>query len=190
MLRRAGFLWPDGNTLRRRADRVESAIVAGLLVFLLLAAPAAALVTGSLADHADRAEVRTEQTWHRVTASLTTRGVQQLQAAATGWVVLSVEAHWTAGGREHTGWIPVSPAARRTDTAPVWVSPAGTPTGPPGAAQTLHLAVALAALAGALLAGGLVFLAGVAARMAMNRRRMEGWEIAWRAVGPEWSRQL
>jgi hypothetical protein len=72
----------------------------------------------------------------------------------------------------------------------VWVNAAGTPTGPPSALSNLHLAVVLAGVAGALLAGCLVFLAGLAARFALNRQRIVGWERAWQTVGPAWSRQL
>jgi hypothetical protein len=190
MYRRAGFLWPDGNMLRRRADRIESAIMAGLLAVLLLAAPAAAYAAGSLADHAARGQARAEQAWHQVTATLTSRGGQQMERSPVGWSMLSAPARWTADGQVHTGWVPVDPTAPRARTVRLWVNAAGMPSGPPGARSTLRLAVALAGLGGALLTGFLLFLAGVAARAALNRRRMTSWERAWQAVGPRWSRQL
>jgi hypothetical protein len=34
-----------------------------------------------------------------------------------------------------------------------------------------------------------MFLAGVATRLVLNRRRMADWDRAWRAIGPQWSRQ-
>jgi hypothetical protein len=70
------------------------------------------------------------------------------------------------------------------------VNAAGIPTGPPGARSTLRLAVALAGLGGALVTGFLLFLAGLAARVALDRRRMMSWEQAWQTIGPRWSRQL
>lgn len=190
MQRRAGFLWPDANTLRRRADRIESAVTAALLAVMLLTAPAAAFAAGSLADHATRGEARVEQTWHQVTATLEGRGTQHLKSSTSGWTVLSARARWTAGGRVHTGWIPVDPVTPQIRTARVWVNPAGALTGPPGALSNLRLAVALAGLGGVLVIAGLLFLAGLATRIALNRKRMTGWERAWQTVGPQWSRQL
>ena len=190
MYRRAGFLWPDGNTLRRRADRIESAIMAGLIAVLLLVAPAAAFAAGSLADHAARGQATAEQAWHQVTATLTSRGARQMESSPAGWSMLSAPARWTADGQVHTGWVPVDPTAPHARTVQMWVNAAGTPTGPPGARSTLRLAVALAALGGVLVTGFLLFLAGLAARVALNRQRLAGWEQAWRAVGPRWSRQL
>jgi hypothetical protein len=190
MLRRAVFLWPDANTLRRRADRIESAILMGLLAVLLLAAPAAAFAAGSTADHAAQGAVRAEQSWHQVTATLASHGPEQMESSPSGLTLLSVPARWTAAGRAHAGWIPVDPTAPRSTTAELWVDAAGLPTGPPGARSSLPLVVGLAALGGAALAGSLVLLAASLARLALNRQRMTGWETAWRAVGPEWSRQL
>jgi hypothetical protein len=190
MLRRAGILWPDGNSLRRRADRIESVIMAGLLAVLLLAVPAAAFAAGSLADHATRGEARAEQTWHQVTATFTSHGTPRLEPSASGMSLPSARARWTDGGQVRTGWVPVDPTAPHAQTAVVWVNAAGAPTGTPAALSALHLAVALAGLAGALLAGFLVFLAGVTARVALDRKRIVGWERAWQTVGPQWSRQL
>ena len=49
--------------------------------------------------------------------------------------------------------------------------------------------MSLAAAAGALGLACVLFLAGAAARVALDRRRLAGWETAWRAVGPQWSRR-
>ena len=65
MQRRVRFVRPAGNALRRRSDRIESAIVAGLLAFFVLAGPASAVVAGSLTDHAMLGQVRAEQSWHQ-----------------------------------------------------------------------------------------------------------------------------
>jgi hypothetical protein len=190
MQRRAGFLWPDGNTLRRRADRIESAILMGLLALLLLAAPAAAFAAGSLADHGAQGAVRAEQSWHQVTATVISHRTEQMESSANGLTLLSAQARWTAGGQVHTGWIPVDPTAPRARTASIWVDAAGTPTGPPGARSALGVVIGLAAAGGAALAASLVFLVAAVVRLTLNRQRLTEWERAWRAVGPQWSRQL
>jgi hypothetical protein len=190
MQRRVRLVRPAGNALRRRSDRIESAIVAGLLAFFVLAGPAAAIVAGSLTDHAMLGQVRAERSWHRVPATLTHPHARRLQASASDWVVQSAQATWTAGGRTHTGWIPLAAPPGKARTASVWVNSAGTLTGPPSAQADLHLAVGLAALCAVLVVAAIAFLAAVATRLMLNRRRMADWDRAWRAVGPQWSRQL
>src|ERR1700729_3079083 len=102
MQRRVGFLRPPRNILRRRSDRIESAIVAGLLAFFMLAGPGAAIAAGSLADHSVLGQVRAQQSWHQVTATLVHPEARRLQASASNWVVQSATATWTAVGRTHT----------------------------------------------------------------------------------------
>ena len=190
MQRRVRFVRPTGNALRRRSDRIESAVGAGLLAFFVLAGPGAAIAAGSLADHAMLGEVRAEQSWHQVTASLTPPGARRLETSASDWVVQSAQARWTVGGRVHTGWIPLAAPPGQARTASVWVNSGGKLTGPPSAYADLHLAVGLAAFSAALVVAAMVFLAAVTTRLVLNRRRMAGWDRAWRAVGPQWSRQL
>jgi hypothetical protein len=182
------FLWPGRNPLRRRWDRIEAAVLVGLAAAFVVAGPLAAVATGRAAHRAVLAQAHGEQRWHQVTAALT-RDVQRLQSPG-GSFVLSVRARWTAGGRARTGWIPVSPAQRRRGSAVVWVGPGGELTGPPGALADLDLEVGLAAASGALGLACVLFLAGAAARAQLDRRRLDGWAAAWRAVGPQWSRRL
>jgi hypothetical protein len=74
-------------------------------------------------------------------------------------------------------------------TAAVWVDADGRPTGPPGALASLDLEVSLAAASAALALACVLVLAGAGARCLLDRQRMAGWEAAWRAVGPQWSRR-
>jgi hypothetical protein len=189
MQRRVRLLRPCGNALRRRSDRIESAIVAGLLAFFVFVGPAAAIVAGALADHAMLGQVRTEQSWHRVPATLAHPGAPRLEASASNWVLQSARATWTAGGRAHSGWVTLAAPPGKARTVPIWVNGNGVPTGPPGAYANLHLAVGLAAFSAALAVAGVLLLAAVATRVVLNRQRMADWDTAWRAIGPQWSRQ-
>ncbi len=64
-------LWPDRNPLRRTADRVEAAVVAGLLAAFVIGAPAAALIAGHWSYAvALRAEHAQRSTWRQVPAVL------------------------------------------------------------------------------------------------------------------------
>jgi hypothetical protein len=190
MQRRARFVRPAGNALRRRSDRIESAIAAGLLALFVLAGPGAAIATGSVVDHAMLGQVRAEQSWHPVTATLVHPATRRLEASASNWVMQSARATWTTAGRTHTGWVPLAAPPGRSRTVTMWVNAAGTPTGPPSAYANLHLAVGLGAFAAALLVAFVLVLAGLATRLVLNRQRMAGWDRAWQATGPQWSRQL
>jgi hypothetical protein len=187
--RAAPFLWPDRNGLRRRWDRIESAVLIGLAALFLVAGPAAAIAAGRAADRAVLGQARGEQAWRRVTATLIRRDADDLQSAS-GRSMLLVRARWSAAaGAVRTGRVPVSPAQSKRGTAQVWVDAAGRLTGPPGALADRALEVSLAAASGALGLACVLFLAGAGARVLLDRRRMAGWETAWRAVGPQWSRR-
>jgi hypothetical protein len=60
LCRVARGLWPDRNPLRRRCDRAEAAVVAGLAAGLLAGAPLAAAGAGhwvyTAGVHAERAQ--------------------------------------------------------------------------------------------------------------------------------------
>jgi hypothetical protein len=53
----------DGNPLRRRIDRVEAAMVAGLIAVFLISAPMLAAATGHWIASAGMREQRTEVAW-------------------------------------------------------------------------------------------------------------------------------
>jgi hypothetical protein len=70
---------------------------------------------------------------------------------------------------------------------PVWLNRAGQVQVPPltaGAARDHVVVAALFTLAS--LAVLLTILAAVA-RWLIDRRKLAGWEAAWRAVGPQWT---
>ncbi len=71
---------------------------------------------------------------------------------------------------------------------PVWLDRAGqVQVPPPTASQVQDRVIGAAAVALAALA---VLLASLAllVRQVLDRRRLAGWDAAWQAVGPQWSR--
>ena len=71
--RRAGLarhLVLDHNPLRRRADRLETCIMAGLLAAFLAGAPLIAVVAGGWAHAAGLRQQRAQRSWHQVPAVL------------------------------------------------------------------------------------------------------------------------
>jgi hypothetical protein len=182
--RRLWGLWPGRNPLRRRCDRAEAVILAGLMAAFVIGGPLAALTAGRWAyDGAARAEHAQMSAWHRVPAVLlTTAAVQQ------AWSPAMARARWTApGGARHTGWVPAPAGSAAGTTVQVWVDAAGRPVGaPPQRAQLERQAVqaaTLAVLALALVLGG----AGLFTRHLVDRRRLAAWDAEWQATGPKWS---
>jgi hypothetical protein len=63
------FGW-DGNPLRRRADRLEAGVLAGLIMVFLIGAPILVAVAGHWAQAAGLRALRAEATWTQVSATV------------------------------------------------------------------------------------------------------------------------
>jgi hypothetical protein len=183
--RRLWGLWPDRNPLRRRYDRAEAAILAGLVAAFLIGGPLAALAAGRWAyDSTARAERAELSTLHQVPAVLlTTATVQQ------AWSPATARAWWSGpGGARRTGQVPAPAGSPAGTTVKVWMDAAGWPAEPPPRhtqmAGNAVLAAMVTVFALALVLGG----AGRLGRRLADRRRLAAWEAEWRATGPKWSR--
>src|ERR1017187_5785872 len=129
-------LWPDRNPLRRAADRMEAAIVAGLLAALVVGAPLAALAVGKWSYAVgSRVEHAQQSAWHQVPATLLTKAPYP---GYTGYEA-QVPARWTAPNGTKAG-----------STLLVWVDASGQLTGPPLRHDQVTGQAALAALLAAL----------------------------------------
>jgi hypothetical protein len=180
----------DHNPLRRRSDVIEAWLLPAAIAAFLVLGPVLAGLVG-LRVHADNAAAqRAEQAWHRVPAVLlrAAPGPMVSDSGADAWLVWT-PARWVAGGRARTGVVAAPSGTRAGATVPVWVDRAGAAQPPPltpadaGNRVALAISFSLAALA--------AFLAGLAllARRILYRRRLAGWQAAWLAVGPQWSRR-
>jgi hypothetical protein len=179
---------PKGNPLQRHVDRIESAVVAGLVVAFLVAAPLLCVVAVRVAGAAAVREGQAESGWRPETAVLR-------QSAAAGQVGVDgdfgtswVSARWVApDGARRYGLVAVGLNAKAGQRMTVWVTPAGQLAHPPlGRAEVLAWETTGAVLAPIGLAALLVVAGGVV-RVVANRRRMAGWTRAWAATGPRWS---
>ena len=160
-------------------------MIAAFLALGPLAAGAA-----SLWVHAGNAAARQAQrSWHRVPAVLlqAAPGPLMSDGGANTWLV-ETPARWTAGGRAHTAKVPAAAGTSADAVVPVWLDRAGQVMFPPQTAGQVQERVLVAAAAA--LAGLAVLLAGLAllARRVLDCRRIAGWDAAWQAVGPQWSR--
>lgn len=180
--RRLWRLWPDRNPLRRRCDRVEAAIVAGLVVAFVLGGSLAALAAGRWAyGSALRTEQAGQAARHQVAAVLLT--------TADGWSPAMVRARWIApDGAGRTGWVPAPAGSPAGTTVRVWADAAGRPAEPPLRYSQVEGQAVMAAVAAVFAVAMLLGGAGWFARRVADRRRLAAWDAQWRATGPRWSR--
>jgi hypothetical protein len=180
--RRFWGLWPDRNPLRRRCDRVEAAIVAGLVAAFVLGGPLAALAAGRWAyDTALRTERAGEAARHQVAGVLLTTAQQ--------WSPATAQARWTApDGARRTGWVPAPAGAPADASVRVWVNAFGRPAEPPLRHSQVEGQAVMAAVVAVFAVAMLLSGAGLFARQVADRRRLVAWDTQWRETGPKWSR--
>jgi hypothetical protein len=179
-------LWPDRNPLRRAADRMEAAVLAGLLAAFAVGAPLAALFAGHWSYAVGlRVERAQQSTWHQVPAVL----LADAPYPGYSGYGMDVRARWTArNGVRRSGVISVPGGARAGRTVPVWVDASGGLAGPPLRHAQVIGQVALAALLAPVGLGLLLLCAGMVAHYRMERRRLAAWDAEWRVTGPQWTR--
>ena len=177
------------SPFRRRVDDVESAIMSGLLVVFLIAAPVLGVVTGRLADSSGLREQRAEQQWRPVTATLGQSAAQGLIGVDGEWGASFVIARWPrpAGGPAETGLLAVSLNAKAGQHLTIWVT---------GSGQLAHPRLSHGEIAGRVVSAVVATVAGLAVLLAIvagvvrviaGRRRLAGWARAWAVVAPSWS---
>lgn len=177
----------NDNPLHRRVDRIQSAVVVGLVAAFVIAAPLLSIVAVQVTGAAAVREQRAEAQWKPVTAVLqesAAAGLVAADGAFDSWVTAS----WKMpGGATRSGLVAVDLNARKGQRMTVWVTPAGQLTRPKlTRAQVLEWETTAAIVTPIGLAVLLVVAGGVV-RLAANRRRMAGWTRAWAAAGPRWS---
>jgi hypothetical protein len=186
LARRLGL---DRNPLRRRTDKIATCLAATLIAVFLAGAPVLSAAAAGRAGRAAAAEQQAARSWRQVPAVL-----QHAASVPAGEGPSShawVRARWTApDGRAWAGEIPVNGRLAAGRVVPLWVDPAGSPTGPPpGRRVVLSREITAAAVATAVL-GILLLCLACAGRQELGRRRLADWEAAWAAVGPEWTRRF
>jgi hypothetical protein len=182
-------LWrPDGNPLRRTADRVEGVVMAVLIGAFLTGAPLAALaaghaaaVTGSRIEHA-------QASWRPVPAVLLRNAAADSHSMFQASLEALVPARWTTpDGKPRTGEIYAPAGAKAGSTVLVWADGSGRltdmPLRPGDVAEEIALAASLTTVAVAAVLAAIGFLA----RWVLDRRRLAAWDARWKATGPQWT---
>jgi len=175
------------NPLQRSVDRMESAIIAGLIIVFFVAGPLLSIAAISATGAAAAREMRAESEWKQRPAVL-------VQSAAAGeftdgnletsWVL----ARWVApDGKHRQGRVAVGLNARSGQHVTIWVTHTGQLTREPLTRAQAFQWEATGALLAPLGLGVLLVVAGCVVRVVANRRRMADWTRAWAATGPRWS---
>jgi hypothetical protein len=190
-LRRLVRLWrPDGNPLRRTADRVEAAVMVVLIAAFLGGAPLAALAAGRAAAASGSRAEQAQAGWHRVTAVL----LHKAPASVNPMFEISLErpvlARWTApDGTSRTGKV-FAPANTTAGSAvQVWINGSGRPATSPLQRSDVVEEIALAASLATVAVATVLAVVGLVARWALDRRRLAAWDARWAVTGPLWTRR-
>lgn len=181
--RRVGGLSWGSNPLRRKVDRIEAGIFAGLLVMFLIGAPLLAVAAGWWEHGAAVAEQRAQRSVHLVTAVLL-QDVPDI-VAGTGALDAGALARWTASnGKSRVGLVLDTAGARAGSRLLIWVDGSGRQADPPLTRRDVRPRVITAA-ALALAAFAITLLAvAIWLRWLFNCRRLAGWGVAWADIGP------
>jgi hypothetical protein len=75
-------------------------------------------------------------------------------------------------------------------TVRLWVNAAGSPAGPPLNDHLVPAYEATAAVVATVTLAIMLLCLAYAGRWVFDRRRLAGWEAAWAAVGPQWTRRF
>lgn len=186
LYRKLREFWPDRNPLRRRWDRVETAILGGLAAAFLICGTLAAVVTGRLAYEAGlHARHAGLATLREVPAVLLTAAVQSPAGFDT-----AAKARWRdPGGVPRTGVVSAPSGAAAGTTVKVWVDAGGWLASPPLQPAQVQGQGVLAGVLAVMVVAAILCGAGLAAHRVAERHRMTAWEREWRAIGPKWSRR-
>ena len=180
----------DRNPLRRRIDRVEAAVLAGLLLVFLVAGPVLVLVVTGWTRAAGIRQQHAEAGWRQVTATLQAGQHAQGQLSGESGGTGQMLARWTApDGQLRRGWVEVSPGITAGSSTRMWVSHSGSVTGEPLRPFQVQGQIAVAGVMTMCGMGLLVYLGGAAGRYLLGRRRLADWDRAWRAVEPQWTQR-
>jgi hypothetical protein len=187
-IRRSRLFGWDRNPLRRRIDRVEAGMLAGLITAFLIGAPFLVAGAGHLARAAGLRALRTQATWSQVSATVPRAPPNQSDQLSGQLDTVLLQARWTApDGQPRSGLIPTSQGVAVGNSARIWVSRSGSLTGAPRGRSELLGWTPIAEVGTAIVLALIFFLAVRLQRWLFERRRLACWHRAWRAQGPRWT---
>ncbi|MFG3246532.1 hypothetical protein [Streptomyces sp. NPDC048187] len=178
------------NPLRRRTDRLRARIALGLVLAVLVAAPAAMFEVGDSAyrHYVSTAEHEARTRDHRP-AVLTHDAPRHPEPGSdeAKQARYPVTVRFTGpDGAIRTGTTEVAPGLRADSTVLVWVDAEGGITEPPLTTEEIRsrtMGWAIFAFLGVVLTG---LAAHAATGCLLHRRNLAQWEADWAATAPRW----
>jgi hypothetical protein len=184
-LRRLTRLLLRPNKLRRSSDRIEAVIVL-LLSAMFLAAVAAAPYLGMRIYQSET----TRAAHLRPTMALLSQSGptdsyrMEYGPAAARWRL--PDGQWRSGTLT-TETAPAISGASAGTWVRVWLNPSGQPAGPPASGPENVSVAAVLAFFAAWGAGAVLVICYWLCRLALDQRRLAGWELDWALTGPRWT---
>jgi hypothetical protein len=164
---------------------VETAVLALLVIVFLVAAPFAALASGSWAlARAHRAQLVERASRYQVPAV-----VLKLDTSSGGaYADPGAQARWTArDGTVITGEIPVPLGTAVGSTQWLWITANGRVTNPPLEDSQVTGQAYVAEGIGIVTLAVLLTITGLVTRWTLDKRRIAAWDAEWRSTGPRWT---
>lgn len=178
---------PDGNPLRRRSDRLESAALLVTVVLVLLSVWPAAAAGRQSYEHALPALGDGRQ---EVVATLLADAPVTRLSFGEAPRSEPAPAHWTTpSGLERTGRVMAPPLARAGTEVRIWVDPGGLRVGAPPSPGDLRVTAVATALLLVLVAAVVAVLGFAGFRLLLDRGRYREWEAAWSLADARWRRR-
>jgi hypothetical protein len=178
----------DGNSLRRRSDRIAAYGTVGLLVVFLVVAPILAICAGHWAYRWSMSQQKDQRSWREVTAVLLQKAPVDPGFDVNGsWT----PARWTPPG-EHArdGMIPVPAGTPAGSRIRIWLDRSGQWAGPPLSQQIVTVRVATAVTGTIIMIAAVLGAIATVGQWLLDRRRLAGWETDWNCVGPQWTKEF
>lgn len=169
--------------LRRDSDRIETGLIALLMVAFIGIGSLLGLTAARWADHT---AVRAEQAAslnHQVRGVVLSSEPAGLKVLpGSEWPVLSAPARWTLAGRRYTGRVPVPPSTMPGQTVTIWVNGAGQPVSAPANPGDYAILTVLTVAGVEAALACLLVLVGIGGRLVIDRGRMADWDRALRTL--------
>ncbi|MEU1010893.1 hypothetical protein [Streptomyces sp. NPDC005890] len=180
------------NPLKRRADVVEAWVVLGACLLTVLAGVLAGLAAaGSVEDGLARERAAWRPAVARVVKQVPGSSRRHGSHASSTGERIWAEVRWTVpDGSAHTGQVRVEPGSKPGTPVTVWTDPQGHLVSRPTTASEAAFRATLIGLLVGVSAAAVPFVAGLAVRGRLERRRMEAWDTEWSRLGPQWGRMV
>ncbi len=184
-LRRLGF---GRNPLRRRVDRLESAVLLGVLVTALLVVPAAAALGTTVHGRTEHAAAQRRAELRQVQAR-TVESTEDIVPSTPGQVTTQVRITWSeASGSPKGGFAEVTIGTKAGTELPIWLDRSGAMARAPRDPADSAALGSAAGLTLPMLAWPMLWAAFRLARRPLDRRRAQDWAREWEQVSTRWTR--